>query len=74
MRDSPGIYIKDIRGQCVLKISCNPDICPDDIDIDGITPGRIIGIQLMCDIALGSERESKYYYEEFKKRYNAKNQ
>jgi len=52
-----------------VEIAINPNICPDDVDVDSIIPGRIIGIRLMCDIALGSEDKSGYYYEEFKKRY-----
>lgn len=51
-----------------VEIACNPNVSSDDVDIDGIIPGRIIGIRLLCDIALGSEEKSKYYYEEFKKR------
>ena len=56
-----------------VEIPCNPDFNHKDIDIDGIIPGRIMGLQLMYDIALGSEEKSKYYYEEFKKRHKEEN-
>jgi len=50
-----------------IELPLNPDMSSSEADINGIIPGRVIVIQLMCDIALGSEKNSKFYYEEFKK-------
>jgi hypothetical protein len=55
-----------------VEIPCDPDMCSKDVDVEGIIPGRIMVIRLLCDIALGSEKESKYYYEEFKKRHKSR--
>jgi len=33
----------------------------------GIVSGRLMGIQLLWDIALGDEERSRYYYSEFSK-------
>jgi hypothetical protein len=30
-------------------------------------PGRVMGLQLLCDIALGDEDRSRLYIEEFRK-------
>jgi hypothetical protein len=40
----------------------------EDIEEDGVVPGKIMAIRLLTDIALGSEEESKVYYEEIMKR------
>ena len=51
-----------------VEIPCNSQFDKQDIDIDKIIPGKIMALQLLCDIALGSEEKSKYYYNEMKKR------
>lgn len=51
-----------------VEIPTSPDYDGIDIDEDGIVPGRLIGIQLLCDIALGDEERSRFYYDEFRKR------
>jgi hypothetical protein len=51
-----------------VELPCSGDFRPEDIEYDGIVPGRVMTLRLMCDIALGDEDARKYYYEEFKKR------
>ncbi len=50
-----------------VEIPTNPDYDGRDIDEDGIVPGSLMGIQLLCDIALGDEERSRFYYNEFRK-------
>jgi hypothetical protein len=49
-----------------VEIPTNPDFDEKDVDVAGIVPGRIMGLQWMCDIALGDEKKSRHYYELFK--------
>lgn len=51
-----------------VEIPTNPDFDEQDIDEDGIMPGRVMVIKLLCDIALGDDKSSRFYYEQFKKR------
>jgi len=51
-----------------VEIPTNPDFDNQEIDEQGIMPGKIITLRLLSDIALGSEEESKFYYNEFIKR------
>jgi len=52
-----------------VEIPINPDFDGKEIDEAGITPGPLITLQLMVDIALGTEgKDSDWYYKEFKKR------
>ena len=51
-----------------VEIPTNPDYDGQDIDEEEITPGKILLFRLLLDIALGSEEESKWYYQEFNKR------
>lgn len=57
-----------------VETPCNPEFDKQDIDVDSIVPGKIMALQLLCDIALGSEEKSKYYYNEMKKRHKKKDQ
>ncbi len=50
-----------------VEIPTNPDYDGSDIDEEGIVPGRLMGIQLLWDIALGDEERSRFYYNEFRK-------
>ena len=51
-----------------VEIPTNPDFGSDDeIDEDGIVPGKIMILRMMIDIALGTEEESTQYYKEFMK-------
>ncbi len=51
-----------------VEIPTNPDFDGEEIDEEGIVPGPVMTIRLLLDIALGSEQESKYYFDEFLKR------
>lgn len=50
-----------------VDIPVNPDFDAEDVDEEGIDPGSVIAIQLLCDIALGDESESRKYYDELRK-------
>lgn len=50
-----------------VEIPVNPDFDDKDIDEEGIVPGGIITLRLLSDIALGTEKESKFYYNELMK-------
>ena len=49
------------------EIPINPDYDGRHIDKEEIVPSRLAGIQLLRDIALGDEKRSRFYYEEFRK-------
>lgn len=51
-----------------VDIPTNPDLDGKSVDEAEITPGPVMGLQLLCDVALGSEERSRFYYEELKKR------
>lgn len=51
-----------------VEIPTNPDYDGQEINEDEITPGMNITLQLLFDIALGNEEESKKYYDEFLKK------
>lgn len=51
-----------------VEIPTNSDFDGREIDEEDIIPGRIITLRLLLDIALGTENESKRYYNEFIKR------
>ena len=50
-----------------FEIPINPDYDGSDIDEEEIVPGRLAGLQLLWDIALGDEERSRFYYNEFRK-------
>ncbi len=52
-----------------VEIPSNSDFDGSDIDEKEIIPGRIMTIQLLLDIALGDEEQSKHYYNEFRKQH-----
>jgi hypothetical protein len=51
-----------------VEISTNPDFDGKEIDENGIMAGPVIIIRLLLDIALGSEQDSRYYFNAFFKR------
>jgi hypothetical protein len=51
-----------------FEMAISPDYDNQEIDEIGITPGPIMSIQLMIDIALGTEPSDGFYYSEFKKK------
>jgi hypothetical protein len=52
-----------------VDLPTNPDFDGREIEEADIQPGPVLMLQLLCDIALGSEEQSRFYYEEFKKRH-----
>jgi hypothetical protein len=54
-----------------VEIPTNPDYDGKEIDVEGIMPGPLITIRLMTDIALGSEEESRIYFNEFRRNVKA---
>jgi len=51
-----------------VDIPTNPHFDGHEVDETEIVPGSLIGLQLLRDIALGSEEHSRFYYDELKKR------
>ncbi len=51
-----------------VEIPTNPDFDGKEIDEDEIMPRSLIRLQLLCDIALGDEKKSQFYFEEFHRR------
>ena len=51
-----------------VEIPTNPDFDNKEVDGEGIIPGPVMTLRLLIDIALGTEEESKYYYNEFIKK------
>ena len=45
-----------------FEIPTNPDLDGKEFNENGIMPGTVMFLQLMCEIALGTERKSKSYY------------
>ncbi|MDR3561462.1 MAG: hypothetical protein P4N59_08510 [Negativicutes bacterium] len=50
-----------------VEIPTNPDFDGDEINEDEITPGPLLSIQMMIEIALGADDESNKYINEFQK-------
>jgi len=53
-----------------VEIPTNPYWDDREIDYDKITPGSIMTLRFMLDIALASKEESEFYFKEFMKRTN----
>lgn len=51
-----------------VEIPTDPDLNDREINEEGIITESMITLRLLFDIALGSEEESKFYYNEFIKR------
>jgi len=51
-----------------VEIPTNPDFDGEEIDEAGIVPGSTMGLRLLIDIALGSDKESRFYINEFLRR------
>ena len=49
-----------------VEIKLNPNLNDKEIDEKGIVPGPIIMLRVLMDIALGNEKESRFYYNGFK--------
>ena len=53
-----------------VNLQTNPDFDGKEIDEKEVIPGRIAGLQMLLDIALGSDEKSKYYFNELVKMKN----
>ncbi len=49
-----------------VELSVNPDYDGKEIDEDGIMPGPLVSLKILCDVALGSDEQSRFYFERFK--------
>ncbi len=49
-----------------FEIPANPDLDDKEINEDGIITSPVMFLQLMCEIALGTEEKSRSYHREFK--------
>jgi hypothetical protein len=52
---------------CNVEIPTDPNFDGELIDQEGILPGTVLSLKLLCDVALGDEEQSRYYFEELKK-------
>lgn len=50
-----------------VDLPTNPEFDGSEVNEHEIIPGPVLGLQLLCDIALGSTEQSRSYYEELKK-------
>lgn len=50
-----------------VEIDINPDLYDKEIDEEGIVPEPLIMLRVLADIALGNEKESNFYYDNFKR-------
>lgn len=48
-------------------IPTNPDFDRRDVDEEEIVPGPVMAIQLLLEIGLGDEEQSRFYYNKFRK-------
>ena len=53
-----------------VEIPTDPDFNDQEINEDGIVPGRLMSLQILCDIALGGEKKSRFYFDAFRKQVN----
>lgn len=50
-----------------VELAINPDYDGQEIDEAGIMPGPLMSLRVLCDVALGSDEQSRFYFEQFKK-------
>lgn len=50
-----------------VEIPLNPDLVDKEIEEDEIVPGPVANLQMMVNIALGTDEEARAYYDEFVK-------
>jgi len=49
-----------------VELAVNPDYDGQKIDEDTIMPGPLMSLRILCDVALGSDKQSRLYFERFK--------
>lgn len=50
-----------------VEIPTDPDLAGQEIDVEGIVPGSVMTLQVLCDIALGDETRSRFYLDGFQR-------
>lgn len=48
-----------------LDMAIDPEAYPDDLDLADVTTGSVWSLQMLIDIALGSEEDARKYYDHF---------
>jgi hypothetical protein len=55
-----------------FEMAIDPEAYPKDLDLDEVIPGPIWSLNMLIDVALGSEEEAAKYYEQFIERRDKK--
>jgi hypothetical protein len=50
-----------------LEMAIDPDSYPEDLDLEEVIPMSLWSINMLIDVALGTEEEANKYYEQFSK-------
>ncbi len=48
-----------------VEMATDPDAYPSDLDLNEVTPGPMLSLQILVDVALGSEDVARKYYDHF---------
>ncbi|HHY0422925.1 TPA: hypothetical protein ACVU4V_004660 [Vibrio parahaemolyticus] len=48
-----------------LEMAIDPEKFPPGLDLDHVSPGRVWGLQMLINTALGSEDDAIRFYNEF---------
>lgn len=51
-----------------VELATNPDFDEKEVDENEILAGTVMMLKILIDVALGDEKESTYYYNEFLKK------
>lgn len=49
-----------------VELATSPDYDGREVDEDGIIPGPLLSLQVLCDVALGDDEKSVFYFNRFK--------
>lgn len=49
-----------------VELAINPDYDGQEIDEAGIMPGPLLSLRILCDVALGLDEQSRFYFERFR--------
>lgn len=48
-----------------LEMAIDPEAYPEDLDLEQVIPGPVWSLQMLIDVALGTEDEARKYYDHF---------
>jgi hypothetical protein len=48
-----------------LEMAIAPEEFPNDLNLDDVTPGRVLALQLLIKVALDPEEDAKTFYDEY---------